>query len=118
MTPPMPTDETPSAGAMARREVLEWDGIEQAAGGSTRMPWEEQRERLIGRMAVALDAFAREREAAVWEEAAKVLDKCSAVIPVSTADESIYAAQLAIKVALTAIGIELRTRAAEKRGTP
>ena len=65
----MPTDETPSAAAMARREVLEWDGIEQAAGGSTRMPWEEQRERLIGRMAVALEAFAREREAAVVREA-------------------------------------------------
>jgi len=48
--------------------VFEWDGIEQAAGGS-RMPWEEQRERLIGRMAVALEAFAREREAAVWKEA-------------------------------------------------
>ena len=63
--------------------MFEWDGIEQAAGGS-RMPWEEQRERLIGRMAVALEAFARERcdngdrewekicrerEAAVWKEA-------------------------------------------------
>ena len=55
--------------AVARREILEWDGIEQAAGGSTRMPWEEQRGRLIGRMAVALEAFAREREAAVVREA-------------------------------------------------
>src|SRR3990167_8838763 len=114
MTPPMPTDETPSAGAVARaEEIMGWYPL------SLQRPWSEDAPEYDEqwRLAVAreLDRFAREREAAVWEEAAKVLDKCSAVIPVSTADESIYAAQLAIKVALTAIGIELRTRAAEKR---
>ena len=111
----MPTDETPSAGAVAREIVKECAHMPARVDPILPVYIEGA---CAGCITLALDAFARKREVAAWEEAAKVLDKCSAVIPVSTADESIYAAQLAIKVALTAIGIELRTRAAEARGTP
>jgi len=89
----MPTDETPSAGAVARaEEIMGWYPL------SLQRPWSEDAPEYDEqwRLAVAreLDRFAREREAAVLEEVANEYN----------VDEFVRAA--------------LRTRAAEARKTP
>jgi len=60
MTPPMPTDETPSAGAVAKANAIRLPFL--ARGGISDI------DGLRDATARALDVFAREREAAVWEE--------------------------------------------------
>src|SRR3990167_7399450 len=66
----MPTNETPSAGAVAKRLFARFVyDDDDALGGEvtfTRSAMKQLREDI----ALALDAFAREREAAVWEAAA------------------------------------------------
>ena len=74
----------PSAGAVAKAEEvdLQWRGENGWPGmiwddGSRPHQWPGALEDRIRRIALALDAFAREREAAVWEEAAKRFGQCA-----------------------------------------
>lgn len=73
MTSPMPTNETSSAGAVAKaKETPLLDRCEHPdASPAHNWPCALC---IRERFALALDAFAREREAAVWEEAAKFVE--------------------------------------------
>ena len=64
--------------------------------------------------ALALDAFACEREAAVWEEAAAILER-GADEPATAIDSDVLLAQNGIKLALRLLAREFRARAAEAR---
>ena len=67
----MPTDETPSAGARARAKKLFARFVyddDDALGGEVTFSRSAMKQ-LRKDSALALDAFAREREAAVWKEA-------------------------------------------------
>lgn len=78
----MPTNETPSAGAVEKvkttrliRDIMELGMSYTRADAEVREPFLKAEERALEvQLALALDAFAREREAAVWEEAAQVID--------------------------------------------
>jgi len=68
MTPPRPTDETPSAAAVAKKVIAEW-----RADYMIWMSHADNGDSLLQKAFVlALDAHAREREAAVWEAAIKL----------------------------------------------
>ena len=125
MTPPMPTNETPSAVARARAVELLTDWLNQwrddtlrGIRGELHSPGSEIID-LEHRIMIALDAFARGREAAVWEEAAKSLDNLAARYekehaPMAGEDDCMVKAEVLREVAGE---MRLRTRAAEARRT-
>src|SRR3990167_1985969 len=122
MTPPMPTNETPSAGAVARAEEIvnawcDYPGLADSIGPS--LDGIGAVSALQAAIALALDAFARGREAAVWEEAAKSLDNLAARYekehaPMAGEDDCMVKAEVLREVAGE---MRLRTRAAEARKT-
>ena len=87
----MPTNETPSAGAVARHIYVLWQKDPNT--------WPEDE------ITTILDIFAREREAAVWEEAASRCDEAASQ-PYVLLD------------ACKELARQFRARAAEARRTP
>ena len=121
MTAPMPTDETPSAGAVAKiREML--DDCHCPSAFRDRNPcdgWLDHRK--CDSLALALDAFAREREASVWEEAANEIPS-SWLDPLLTGPTAALTGRANwgcpdIERLLWELSKRLRTRAAEARRT-
>jgi hypothetical protein len=84
--------------ATARQEILDWDGIEQAAGGSTKMPWEEQRARLIHRVALVLLAERRTTRAAAAQIATDMVFGYSPATSHATTCGMIATAILAMEI--------------------